>query len=98
MAEERIIVRNITEDFVEMYLDGCMEGQDMCTCPKCRADVLALSLNRLAPHYVVSVAGEAMVRHSAQTTQGMADIVSAIAGAVKIVKSNPDHAEYVDQK
>ncbi len=88
---ESIAVKNLTEDFVNQYIDVCMREQEMCVCGRCRADVFALSLNNLPPHYVVSGVGEAMVRHDAQTTQGIADIVGAITAAIKIVKDNPHH-------
>lgn len=88
---EVFTVKNLTEDFVNQYIDDCMKEQEMCVCGRCRADAFAYALNHLPPHYVVSGVGEAMVRHDAQTTQGIADIVSAVTEAVRIVKGSPNH-------
>ena len=88
---EKIAIRNLNEDFVELYVDECMEKRGMCTCEICTADVRAIALNQLPPHYVSTDVGDAMVRHVAQTTQGQADILAAIMEGVKVVEDNPRH-------
>lgn len=87
----QITVKNLSEDFVDQYLDKCIESYDVCGCERCRADIRAYALNHLPPHYVASVVGEAMVRHEAQTTQGIADIVAAIVEGIRVVAEKPRH-------
>lgn len=91
METQHITVKNLSEDFVDMHLDKCIEGSDVCKCERCRADIRAYALNHLPPHYVATDVGEAMVRHEAQTTQGIADIVAAIVAAIRVVSKMPRH-------
>ncbi|WP_082989387.1 late competence development ComFB family protein [Christensenella intestinihominis] len=89
--ETKIKIKNLTEDFVDQHLDHCIESYGTCNCARCRADIRAYALNHLPPHYVASEIGDAMVRHDAQTTQGIADIVAAIVEGIRVVANNPHH-------
>ncbi len=88
---DNYVLKNLMEDFVDRYVDEYMQCEGMCMCERCQADVRAHALNRLAPRYIVSSVGEVMVRNDAQSSQGMADIVAAIAEAIKLVKDHPRH-------
>ena len=88
MDTTHISIRNLTEDFVDQHLDKCIETYGVCKCERCRAD----ALNHLPPHYVASDVGEAMVRHEAQTTQGIADIVAAVVAGIRVVTGKPRHS------
>jgi competence protein ComFB len=45
-----------------------------CGCDTCRGDVLVYALNRLAPHYVSTRAGEILTELSLQTDQERAKL------------------------
>ena len=44
---------NVMQALVEEKVDKCMAEANMCTCPRCRIDVMALALSRLPSKYVV---------------------------------------------
>lgn len=85
-------VKNVSEDLVDMFIDDCMENSDMCTCPRCRADVRAFALNSFPPRYVVTDFGDAMTRALALSNQFQADIITAIMKAILVVRDNPRHS------
>lgn len=84
---------NMMEQMVEYKLPELMKASKMCTCERCRADVLALVLNELPPRYVVTRVGEAMTRFDLLNTQAQTNITTAIMLAVKKVSQNPRHDE-----
>jgi len=86
-----IVVKNISEDLVDMYLDECIENSGVCGCDRCRADVKALALNNIPTHYAVSEMGKALQRARILCTQYQTDIIFAIMNAALIVKENPKH-------
>ncbi len=86
-----IIMRNVSEDLVDLYLDDCIEKSGMCSCERCRADVMALALNQMPAHYVVTTSGDAYIRANATSSQAQADIITAIMSGINIVGVNPNH-------
>ena len=90
-----MVARNLMEDLVDMKVDHLMQMVDMCRCPKCRADVLALALNNLPPRYVVNICGDVYVRFEGLTEQGQAEITSAVVRAAEVVSKKPMHVQTV---
>jgi len=90
---ENIVSKNLSEDLVDLYLDSCLRSVDVCGCDRCRADIRALALNAMPPHYVVTDLGDAYVRLDAMSVQSQADIITAIMNAINMVKSRPRHDE-----
>ncbi len=90
---EEYKLKNMSEELVDLYLDECIEKSGMCKCPTCRIDVMIHALNHMPPRYVATSVGEAMVRHAAQNTQGVADILTAIINAINVVREHPRHDE-----
>jgi competence protein ComFB len=88
---DSFVLKNVSEDLIDMYIDECMQHTTMCTCSRCRADVSAFALNLIAPHYVVSESGDMMVRARTLSNQFQADVITAITQAVLIVGKNPRH-------
>ena len=84
-------IRNITEDVVDIYLDDCIKKAGVCGCPRCRADILALALNSLPPHYAATNTGPVYVRLGAMSPQSQADILTAIMNAIHVVEGKPHH-------
>ncbi|MEZ0536228.1 late competence development ComFB family protein [Caldicellulosiruptoraceae bacterium PP1] len=84
-------VKNYMEDAVISLLDKVLKDIDVCKCEKCKNDILALSLNRLPPKYVVTEEGELYTRIESLKEQFEIDIIASIAAAAFIVKQNPKH-------
>ena len=89
--DDKYIVRNVSEDLVEMALDDCIAQSNICRCARCRADVQAYALNAMPPQYVVSDIGDLFVRASALSNQYRADVVAAITKAIMLVELKPRH-------
>jgi len=90
-AETKFEIHNVSEVLVDLNLDKCLENSVFCKCARCVADIRAYALNQLAPRYVVTEQGEAMVRASALSSQIQADIITAIMSAVMQVGRTPRH-------
>lgn len=79
------------EEAVTNMLDRVLENIDVCKCPKCKLDIMALALNRLPPRYVVTKEGELFVKVAELQEQFNVDIITAITAAAFVVKNNPKH-------
>ena len=84
-------LKNIMMESMEELMPGIIKDTGMCTCEKCRMDMMCLALNKLPPHYAVSQVGNAMQRYTLYTPQKKTDIVAALYEAARIVKENPQH-------
>ncbi len=80
------------EDIVLPYVDSMMEADGGCCCEHCKADVMALTLNRLPPRYVVSEKGRMIVKLDTYESQFHTDIITALSEAIRLVRSHPRHA------
>lgn len=92
--ETRITPRNLMEELVEDKLDEYILDADVCTCERCRADIMALALNNLPPRYIVSISGDVYSRFDAVKTQFQADVIITVLNAIEVIKNRPLH----DQK
>lgn len=64
---------------------------NICWCPRCRNDILALALNALPPRYVVSEEGGVYARTAELRQQYRTDITVALIQAITIVQAHPRH-------
>lgn len=62
-----------------------------CTCERCLADILALTLNQLPAKYYVSLKGEILTQWESQNRPDQARIMAAIVRAAKQVEATPSH-------
>ncbi len=62
-----------------------------CGCDECLDDVCALTLNRLPAKYVSTRGGEVFSQFAINTTQGEAELMTALIIAVKTVSEKPRH-------
>jgi competence protein ComFB len=67
------------------------EMDDVCKCDKCKLDIIAIALNNLKSHYVVSEKGEVFSKINNMSYQFNSDVVVAVTKAIEIVKKNPKH-------
>lgn len=85
-------VHNMMEDAVEDLLEKQWDNLTVsCHCGECKMDVLALSLNRLKPHYVRLQAGSAYVKADLMTEQAKATMLTAIVESTKVISAYPHH-------
>ncbi|MDR3542901.1 MAG: late competence development ComFB family protein [Desulfosporosinus sp.] len=75
----RYEIKNYSEIVVHQALqDYLRDNKISCYCDRCQADIIALSLNRLPPHYYVSSYGELMLKYESDPVHVMAVLLSAI--------------------
>lgn len=86
------MIMNVLESFVWEQLDAVLDRQPKaCRCPKCRADIVAYTLNQLKPHYVVSEKGAILARAESLDSKFQTELLVALAAAAKKVAENPRH-------
>ena len=88
---DEITYVNVMQVLVEEKADKYMEMFGICQCSKCKADVKAYALNRLAPKYVVMGQHEVIPKLTFYEMQNSSDIIAQIIKACKIVMSTPHH-------
>lgn len=77
----------VKEELVKLLL----EAKDTCKCEKCKLDMVAWALNRLAPRYVVSEKGRFYTRLKEQEVQFRADVIRELTSAIIQIGKNPQH-------
>ena len=83
---------NVMEIVVRPLVDQVLREEQMCTCQRCRLDVMAIALNSLPPQYVVSEEGKAYETCKLQgMLQNRVAVYQAILQAVQMVKQRPHH-------
>lgn len=88
---KKVTCKNITEDLVIAEVDTCIHELDMCTCPICRNDLIALALNNLPPRYVNTEKGSLFSKLDTLSFVSQAQVTTAIANAAEIIKKYPKH-------
>ena len=91
--EARLVrqLRNYTEDAVRFYVDRWFSEADVCQCDSCRLDVMAIMLNNLEQHYVVTDQGALYAQMSDFDPQFKADLMTNMGLAVQMAKKTPKH-------
>lgn len=85
-------VHNFIEVEVDKLLPNLLEKYTgMCKCQKCVADIKAITLNNLIPHYVASEKGELYTKLLEFDSQTEVDIYKELIKAINIVKGRPQH-------
>ncbi len=79
---------NLMEAFVEKRLDAAMKKFKCCTCERCRKDVLAFTLNKLPPLYVIEDDPDIRDLHERERA---AQVATALVQAILAVKAHPSH-------
>ncbi len=79
------------EEVVRQKLTELLEEEDVCNCEHCMLDMMAIALNDLPTHYIVTEKGEVYSKVNSLMVQFSADVTTSIIKAIKIVKNNPRH-------
>lgn len=82
---------NITQTLVEQKVDKYIKLFGLCTCPRCRIDVIALALSNLPAKYVVARRHEMVPMLSIYEGKFNAAIISQVMNACKQVMEHPRH-------
>ncbi|CAM3950343.1 late competence development ComFB family protein [Mesobacillus zeae] len=85
---------NVMEEVVVTLVNVLMMSPDyqtFCNCPKCRNDIVALSLNTLPSHYVTTDDGRKMVFEQLNTKENLNWINKRIISAIHLVGKYPKH-------
>lgn len=93
IGQEEYVFINIIEEFVKNEYASLMEKMEVCSCRKCKNDVIALALNHLPPKYVVTRKGYLLSKLLAYEKQYKADVLTAVTNACLQVKALPHHME-----
>ena len=86
-------IENYAESVVKLLLEDLLKKYpNICKCEKCKADMLALSLNNIPPKYSVSEEGKAYTKALTEVNiQGNIDMITIVTRAIELVSSNPKH-------
>ena len=90
-VDRATIYVNVMEALVEEKANKYINLFGLCTCPRCMADVRALTLNRLEPKYVVMKKGDVIPRITLYEGQFAAAVTAQLLTACKMVMENPRH-------
>ena len=82
---------NVMERIVNDKIIYYMRQFDVCTCDRCKADVIALTLNGLLPKYIVTMPAAVDPLISYYTNRLISDVTVEATKACMIVKENPRH-------
>lgn len=87
-----MLLKNITQDIVFEKLDEMLPNiTEICTCERCRYDIVAIALNNLPPRYVVTERGAIFTRVSSLDVQIAADTIIELTKAIEKVTKDPRH-------
>jgi len=79
------------EQATRVYVDKWLPSTDVCQCENCRLDIMAIMLNNLRPHYIVTEKGNLFAQMNDFDPQHRVDLMSSFSHAVGIVKGKPQH-------
>ena len=93
LAGQKYRVMNVVESIAKDNVLEIMDRMEMCTCPKCTCDVLALAMNSLPTKYVTTDAGKQFAKLDTYKRQFETDVDIALMKACMTVKEFPLHEE-----
>lgn len=82
---------NVLEEIVKLRVDEFIEMFEVCDCPRCRADIIALSLNYLPPKYIVVDSSHVSPLLNFFSHHYSGAVAAQLSRACSVVKDNPHH-------
>lgn len=82
---------NVLEEIVKNKVDEFIQTFDVCACPRCKADIMALSLNGLTPKYIVVDKSHVSPLLNFFSAKYKGSVAAQLSKACIIVKENPHH-------
>lgn len=84
--------RNLMEELVtKAYQEIITEYPEVCSCPQCRVDAIALALNKLSAKYVSTSLGEMHAKVELGARQNQIDVWMTVRQAIQQVSGRPHH-------
>lgn len=88
---EELQIINVMEYLVELKAPRYISMFGLCTCPRCIADVKALTLTNLQPAYVVVPRSEAHGMLTVYESRFNSTVFAQLTRSCKVVMDNPRH-------
>ncbi|MCI1930530.1 MAG: late competence development ComFB family protein [Clostridia bacterium] len=82
---------NVFEEIVKSRIDEFLKLFDVCTCPRCKVDVMALALNGLPAKYIVVDSSYVSPLLNFFSSQYKGAVTAQLSRACSVVKNNPHH-------
>lgn len=89
--EPDFVYLNIMEEIVKDKIIYFMRQFDVCTCDRCKADTIALTMNGLLPKYIVTTPAAVDPLLSYYTNRLISDVTVEATKACMTIKDNPRH-------
>ena len=89
--EPDFVYLNIMEEIVKDKIIYFMRQFDVCTCDRCKADTIALTMNGLQPKYIVTTPAAVDPLLSYYTNRLISDVTVEATKACMTIKDNPRH-------
>lgn len=90
--ENSYVLKNYMEDITKRNVDEQIKDRkDICSCERCRLDILAYALNNLPCRYVVSDRGHVFTKLKEMEFQFMADVTREVYKAIEFIKTHKRH-------
>ncbi|OCA88954.1 late competence development ComFB family protein [Pseudobacillus wudalianchiensis] len=85
-----MVIHNVMEEVVKGIITDQLDHLHLsCKCERCQEDILALSLNKVTPRYIVNDSREPLVKAKYMIDrQEQANIVTVVAQAAALVSAN----------
>ena len=90
-SEPDFVYLNVMEEIVKDKIIYFMRQFDLCTCERCKADTIALTMNGLMPKYIVTTPAAVAPLVSYYTNRLIPDVTVEAIKACMTVKDNPRH-------
>lgn len=85
-------VHNVMEDLINAEIEKNMDSLGICSCPKCRKDLLTLTLNHVKPKYVSTETGNAAIKAAQMASiNDQIHLLTEITYCAQKIKDNPHH-------
>ncbi len=89
--EPDLVVLNVMEKLVELKAPRYIKMFGLCSCERCAADVRALTLTNLQPHYLVVPRSDAQAMITIFESRFNSTIFAQLTRSCKVVMDHPRH-------
>lgn len=83
---------NVLEQIVKERVDEFLQKLGTCSCPRCKADTIALTLNNLPPKYIVANKDHVFPLINFYSNQYAVRVTAQLTKACITIKNSPHHA------
>lgn len=86
-------IHNVMEDLIESVVNENVETLGICPCPKCRRDLLTLTLNNVTPKYISTEKGGAMIKATQLASiNDRIQLLAEVTHFAELISKNPRHS------